>query len=83
MVIDILLPARFHHRADGLTLIFIAIRYSTQLMRFLIILRKSYETKSMTNIKEISFANVDRSELEDEVHYDRVFRDNIVKGIMP
>ncbi|MBS1889899.1 MAG: hypothetical protein JST59_01285 [Actinobacteria bacterium] len=83
MVLDILLPVRFHHRADGLTLLFFGVRYSAQLLRFLLILKKSYEAKGMSSIKEISFSGIDKAELEDEVHYDRVFHEHIVKGIMP
>jgi len=51
MAMDILLPVRFHHRADSLTLLFFGVRYSTQLLRFLLILKKSYEAKGMTSIK--------------------------------
>jgi hypothetical protein len=51
MALDILLPAKFHHRADGLTLLFFAVRYSTQLLRFLLIIKKSYEAKGMSSIK--------------------------------
>lgn len=61
MVLDILLPVRYHHRADSLTLLFFGIRYSTQLLRFVLILKKSYEAKKMSSIKEISFSGIDKS----------------------
>lgn len=83
MVMDILLPARLHHKADILTLIFIAVRYSSQVLRFLLIIKKSIEAKSISTLKEISFSNIDRSDIDDEVNYDRVFRDNLIKGILP
>lgn len=83
MVMDILLPARMHHKADVVTLAFIAIRYSSQLIRFLIVIKKSFEAKHISTLKEISFSNIDKSDLEDEVNYDRIFRDNLIKGILP
>lgn len=83
MVMDILLPTRLHHKADVVTLAFIAVRYSSQLLRFILIIKKSFEAKSMSTLKDISFSNIDRPDLEDELNYDRAFREHIIKGILP
>lgn len=74
MIIDILLPSRMHHKTDMLTMAFIGLRYSVQLIRLIVLIRKNYESKSMNSIREISFSGIDRLELEDEINYDRIFK---------
>ena len=51
MTLDIVLPVRFHRKADLFTLVFIGIRYSTQLVRFFMILKKTHDVKLMQGLK--------------------------------
>lgn len=74
MIIDILLPSRMHHKTDMLTMAFIGLRYSVQLVRMIMLIKKGYENKSINSIREISFSGIDRLELDDEVNYDRLFK---------